>query len=147
MLYYNFTSATATDECVWRYIGKLTVPNKKSLFAMSGINNKEKRTKGNKQNTKIWARQHLTNSWRKITKRYRGETYLYLSDIKLPNLTSNLVLRRAEMTLSKSKQNCSWQYRTMSKFEVLKSFMKNDKNLRSSGLPCWADRLLDHITR
>jgi len=28
------------------------------------------------------------------------------------------------MTLGNSKQNCSWQYRTMSKFEVWKSFIK-----------------------
>jgi len=43
------------------------------------------------------------------------------------------------MTQGNSKQNCAWQYRTMSKFEALKSFMEKtiyNKNLMSSGLPC-----------
>ena len=35
---------------------------------------------------------------------------------------SNLILRQAKMTLGNSKQNCSWQYRTMFKFEVLYNF-------------------------
>jgi len=47
-----------------------------------------------------------------------------LFDKNVPNVTSNLVLRRAKMTLGNSKQSCSWQYRTMPNFEVLKTFMR-----------------------
>jgi len=56
----------------------------------------------------------------------------YLFDKKLLNLASNFVLRRAKMTLGNSKQNCSWQYRTISKFEVLKSFIKKRLITKSS---------------
>jgi len=47
-------------------------------------------------------------------------------DKKLPNLTSNLILRRDKMTLGNSNQNCSCNIALgpMYKFKVLKSFMK-----------------------
>jgi len=57
---------------------------------------------------------------------------LYLFDKKLLNLASNFVLRGAKMTLGNSKQNYFWQYRTMSKFEVLKSFIKKRLITKSS---------------
>jgi len=47
---------------------------------------------------------------------------LCLFDKKLQNLgvlTSNLVLRPAKMIQGNSKQNCSWQYRNMSKFKYI----------------------------
>jgi len=44
--------------------------------------------------------------------------------IRNNKIQMNIDLRRAKMTLGNSKQNCSWLYRTMSKFEVLKNFIK-----------------------
>jgi len=35
------------------------------------------------------------------------------------------------MTLGNSKQNCSWQYHTMSKFEVPAEKNKTDKSVRN----------------